>query len=110
MVIPIEVIERMVPGFVREIKADAEIRPVMGMNGMAHVVQSGPTRITLVMELQPRSHEELIWIKQSLMENGQRALILPNGSPIIHPGLPGASPAPVKTKTGDAPKTTSDSW
>lgn len=92
--------DAMIPARVMEVKVDFSAMSIMG-NRMEI---AGQRRVSMTLELMPRTDDELIWLKQSLLENGHRVVLLPDGSPIMHPS------ECVPAKLTDEPQANADHW
>ena len=79
-----ELRDALIPARMLDFKVETETHNVSDGFG-AHRQIAGRRHVRLVIELEHRTAEELNWLVQSLQENGNRLVVLPDGSPIMHP-------------------------
>lgn len=104
-----ELREAMIPAMVKDFRVDTETHNVSDAFG-THRQIAGRRHFIVTMELHPRNNEELNWLVQSMQENGNRLVILPDGSPIMHPSQRDKPIAPIALSKTDQPKTMDSAW
>lgn len=106
-----ELREAMIPAIVKDFRVDTETHDIGDSFGGIRRQVAGRRHFFITMELHPRNNEELNWLVQSMQENGNRLVVLPDGSPIMHPSERDKPiTSPVTVPRADKPQTPDSAW
>lgn len=96
----------MVCAYVNNVEVQHDTHDISTFGGTFKM--AGQRRVKLEVEIVDSDPELIEWLIKSLLENGRRIQIEPDGSPIIRP-VTNPSPTPA-LPVSDAPRTFGEAW